>query len=159
MKKLDRSLVLSLAGASLFIGVIICSIGFGALLPAMYKLSAPLVCRGEFEIVTTRYNVRPGETIWQHNIYCTDENGKREVTFQSIFATGILFSLPIFAGMLYAFRNGLSLPELYGTASPRKSKSEESAFERLSELKKIRDADLIGEAEYLSKKKQIMDEM
>lgn len=159
MKKLDRSLVLSLAGASLFIGVIICSIGFGALVPAMHKLSAPLVCRGEFEITTTRYNVRPGETVWQHNIYCNDENGKREVTFQSILATGILFSLPIFAWTLYASRRGINLPKFYGTASLKKSKSDESALARLSELTKMRDANLISEAEYQSKKKQIIEEM
>lgn len=159
MKKIDRSLALTLAGTSLFVGIIICSIGFGALVPAMHKLSAPLVCGGEFEIVTTRYSYKPGQVGWQHNIYCYDENGKREVTFQSMFATGILFSVPIFAWTLYASRRGISLPKFYGTASPKKSKSGESALERLSELKKMRDADLISEAEYEVKKKQIMDEI
>lgn len=163
MKKLNRSLVLSLAGTSLFVGVIICSIGFGALVPAMHKLSAPLICRGEFEIVTTRYSVRPGETVWQHNIYCTDENGKREVTFQSMAATGLLLSIPIFAFMFYSSRNGMFFSKNFGALvkpSARTSRTgEASSLERLTELKKMRDADLISEAEYEGKKKEIMDEM
>lgn len=173
--KLDKFMLLTTLGTSLFVGFIIFAIGIGAIFPSMHKLTAPLICGGEVEVETIRYNVRPGETVWQHSVYCTNqETGiKKEITFPAIGMTGLVASAIIFAYLAFRWRNQLLLPKNFGSLAPdlkpaspspdfskkSKQKKQGSPLERLSELKKMRDENLISEAEYERKKNEIMEEL
>jgi len=168
MKK-DLSMFYVAIVVSLFTGFIIVSVGIGALIPSMHKLTAPLICRGEVDVDTTRYSIRPGETYWEHTIYCIKTGGGvDEITFPAIGVTGLVSSVIIFAFLAYRWRDtlivdkndvGMSAAALKFTKKSDKQKKQGSPLERLSELKKMRDGNLISEAEYDRKKSEIMEEL
>jgi len=166
--KYDRSMLYAAMIGSLFIGFIIVSVGIGALIPSMHKLTAPLICRGEVDVDTTSYSVRPGETYWEHTIYCIkDKGGVDEITFPAIGVTGLVASAIIFAFWAYRWRDTLIVKmdaDYYAVREKalkllNKKNKESSPTERLTELKKMRDANLISEAEYDRKKSEIMEEL
>ena len=168
MKK-DLSMLYFAIIGSLFTGFIIISIGIGALIPSMHKLTAPLICRGEVDVDTTRYSIRPGETYWEHKIYCIKTGGGvDEITFPAIGMTGLVASAIIFAILAYRWREtlvvdkkdfGTLATDLNFTKKYGKQKKQRSPLDRLSELKKMRDQNLISEAEYDRKKTEIMEEL
>lgn len=173
--KLDKFMLLTAIGTSLFVGFIIFAIGIGAIFPSMHKLTAPLICKGQVDVETVRYNVVPGETVWQHTIYCTSrETGvKKDITFPAIGMTGLVASAVIFAYLAFRWRKQILLSEDSGSPAPDvkpappspdvskkvKQKKQGSPLERMSELKKMRDENLISEAEYERKKNEIMEEL
>jgi hypothetical protein len=98
-KKHVGILALVLAVISLFLGIVIISIALGSIVPAINKISAPIVCSGDsVEIERYGSNPRPGETFVSLVISCVDqESGAREVkTLPMIVVSGIIYSLIIF---------------------------------------------------------------
>jgi hypothetical protein len=95
-------LALVLGGISLFLGIVIISIGLGSVVPAVNKISAPIICSGDqVEIGRQASNPRPGETFVSIEIACTNEQtGIREVrTLPMIITSG----LDLFPGHLCDF--------------------------------------------------------
>jgi hypothetical protein len=153
-----------LALVSLFFGFAIFAAAGGALFPSLHRLSAPLICSGEVEIETIRSSYRPGETSWTHYIYCVSDGDRTEITIQAVLMTGLLASALVFLVLLVVFRKALFAPvpahfgELATDLKPENQKKG-SALERMNELKKLRDQNLISQAEYERKKDNIMREL
>lgn len=170
--KLDKGMLGMAAGISLFVGFVIVAVAIGAIVPSMHKLTAPLICRGDVEVETIKYSYKPGQVGWQHYIYCVNEQTgeKKEITFPAIGVTGLVASAVIFAIIAYRMRSiiffsqdsdphAADLKPKPVKTNGRKKKKEGRALERLSELKKMRDQNLISAAEYERKKTEIMDEL
>lgn len=165
--KLDKTMIAMLAGGSLFIGFVLISVAVGAIFPSIHKLSAPLICRGDVNIQVNTYSYKPGQSGTDIHIYCVDDQGtQKEITFQAIAVTGLVASAILFVIALIWMRNGLTLPATFGTLAKdlnrKKNFSGEkdgSALERMSELKKMYDQNLISQAEYERKKAEIMKEL
>jgi hypothetical protein len=163
--KLDKTMIAMLAGGSLFIGFVLISVAVGAIFPSIHKLTAPLICSGSVEIETLQYSYKPGQVGWEHHIYCAGESGdRREITFPAIGVTGLIASAILFVIALIWMRNGIRLPENFGVlATDLKKKSsgakDGSALERMSELKKMYDQNLISKTEFERKKTEIMKEL
>lgn len=163
--KLNLTMIVILAGISLFIGFIIISVAVGAIFPSMHKLTAPLICEGEVKVESIRYSYKPGQVGWDNHIYCIDEQGsQKEITFPAIGVTGLFYSAILFVILLILGRKGVALPATFGTLATdvkrgKGGKKEGSAMERLAELKKMRDANLITQVEFETKKAKIMEEL
>jgi hypothetical protein len=169
--KYDRSMLFATIGGSLFVGFVIVSIGIGAIFPSMHKPSASLICRGEVKVEVDQYSVRPGETFYENHIYCyKSAGGVDEITFPAIGVTGLFASAIVFVITAYRMRKMLVLPKDFGSLATdlkagsasrggSRKKGQGSPLERMSELKKMRDENLISEAEYDRKKQEIMDEL
>jgi hypothetical protein len=93
---------------------------------------------------------------------------EKEITFPAIGVTGLLASAILFVFFAFRMRKSLVLPENFGELAtdlePKKraggkKRKGDSPLERLAELKEMRDANLISEAEYEKKKAEIMDEV
>lgn len=159
MKKINWKMIAIMFGASLFLGIAIFTAVVGAFFPAINNISRPLLCDGEYSITTMRSSYRPGETTWSHTIYC---NG-RDITFPSVFTTGFMVSLVIFVLILIRFRIHLTHPENFGELANDlkavKKSGGKTTFDRLTELKELRDKNLISQVEYERKKDEIMNEL
>jgi hypothetical protein len=108
-------LAIVLGVISLFLGIVIVSIALGSILPAINKISAPIVCTGDrVEIERAASNPRPGETFISLVISCVDkQTGVRQVkTFPMILASGVIYSLVIFVISMIWFINH---PDSWGT--------------------------------------------
>lgn len=163
MKKTNWIVISIIFGVSLFLGYAIFTALVSALFPAVNNISRPLLCAGEYRIETTRSSYRPGETTWSHNIYCDD----KDITLPSVALTGLIVSLVFFVLLLIAFRNLLPYPKDFGvlandlkqTGKAPKGAKGKSPLERMTELKEMRDKNLISQVEYERKKDEIMEEL
>jgi hypothetical protein len=109
-------LALVLGGISLFLGIVIVSIALGSIVPAVNKISAPIICSGDrVEIGRQASNPRPGETFVSIEIACTNEQtGIREVkTLPMIITSGLIYSLVIFVISMIWFINHPDSWEVY----------------------------------------------
>jgi hypothetical protein len=167
--KLDKTMIGILIGASLFVGFVIISVAVGSVFPSLHKLTAPLICSGNVEVETIKYSYKPGQVGWATTIYCAENSGeRREITFAAIALTGLIASAVMFVIFGIWMRKSLFLPENFGALAndlkPKKgpsakNKKEGTALERLSELKKMYDENLITRDEYEKKKSKIMEEL
>ena len=158
-KRINWKMIAVMFGASLFLGIVIFTAIVGAIFPSINNISRPLLCDGEYNISTMRASYRPGETTWSHTIYC-DNN---DITFPSVMTTGFMASLVIFVFILIGFRKHLTYPENFGTLANDMKAAEKSGgkttLDRLTELKELRDKNLISQVEYERKKDEIMKEL
>lgn len=146
-----------------FIGFVIFAAAIGAIFPSVTYISKPLVCSGEFSIETTRYSYRPGQMGWAHNIYC-DGN---DITLASLSLSGLMVSLVVFVLLFLRYREHMFYPKNFGalasdlkqTSKPKKGQKAKSPLERMTELKEMRDKNLISQVEYERKKDEIMKEL
>lgn len=166
--KLNKMMLGILAGASLFLGFVIFAAAVGAIFPSLHKLTAPLLCRGDVQVETTQYSYKPGQVGWEHHIYCDSDNGRKEITFPAIGVTGLVASLVIFILLVFWMRKSVTLPANFGElatdlqrgkGAASSGKKAGSVMERLSELKELRDKNLISGDEYQRKRSEIMDEL
>ncbi len=167
--KLDKMMLGMIAGISLFVGFVVFTAGVGGVFPSIHRLTAPLVCRGEVQVKSVKYSYKPGEITWTHHIYCDSESGRKEITLLAVNMTGLIASAIVFIILAFRMRKSLTLSENSSTSTPdlnpgRKTASSGtgktgSALERLTELKKMRDQNLISDAEYERKKTEIMDKL
>lgn len=158
-KRINWKIIAVMFGASLFLGIAIFTALVGAFFPAINNISRPLLCDGEYNISTMRSSYRPGETTWSHTIYCDG----RDITFASVMATGFMVSLVIFVLILIRFRKYLTYPENFAELANDLKAAEKSGgkttLDRLTELKELRDNNLISQVEYERKKDEIMKEL
>ncbi len=163
---MNRNLIvlIVLAVVSLFFGFAIFAAAGGALFPSIHKVSAPLICSGTIEIETIRSSYRPGETSWSHFIYCVTGNDRKEITLQAVLLTGVLASAVTFVLLLIFFGRSLfaARPANFGvlaTDLKPENKKKGPALDRLTELKQLRDGNLISQAEYERKREDILKEL
>jgi hypothetical protein len=158
-----------------FMGVTAISIGFGALFPSMNRIAKPFVCpSGRMELETQTYRPYPGSTITTLTWYCVDQASgeKRELGIfpMSLYSGTIygwlLFGLVVIGIRILANRQ----PQIAGRGPhspvstvfedrPSQSHVSESTKARLKELKELRTADLISEAEYQKKREEILKKL
>jgi len=155
-----------------FMGITAISIGFGALFPSMNLVAKPFVCPGgKMDLTKEVYNPYPGSTITTLTWYCVGEasGAKKELGIfpMSLYAGTIygwlLFGLVVIVMMIQARRyprvgkeiDRNSTPTIFESTSynPRVS---ETVLARMKELKELRAADLISEAEYQKKRAEIL---
>ena len=88
----------------MFTGIIIVSIGLGAVFPSINRISKPFVCpRGEMTLETQVYRPTPVETVTILNWYCVDEQtgAKTEIgLLPLVLPSGIIFGLLFFVAAL-----------------------------------------------------------
>ena len=168
--KINKVMLGILTGTSLFIGFVIISVAVGAIFPSMHKLTAPLICSGEVKVESIQYYPPSGGVGWKNYIYCIEQGNEKEITFPAIGVTGLVYSAITFVVLLFLGRKAVVSPENFGELAtdikPKKTgmfgsekKKDDSALERLSQLKKMRDENLISQVEYERKKAEIMEEL
>lgn len=158
----------------IFMGITVGSIGIGAVVPSVNLISKPFVCpQGEMILETQDYHPSPVEVVTTLTWYCVNpQNGQRTELG--------LFPMSLYAGSIYGFllfaviygviiysrrfpsaaknRNLSSAFKNRGAAPPaQKTGAKNSAFERMQELKKLRDAGLITEEEFERKRLEIIN--
>jgi hypothetical protein len=150
-------------------GVTAISIGFGALFPSLNRISKPFICpRGEMELETQEYRPSPVETVTTLTWYCVDQStGKRT-------ELGI-FPMSLYAGLIYGFLLFIVVVivmEVLANRSPVNVQPKASyvpqknnvgisgkALERMKELQKLRDANMISDDEYQRKRAEIIRDL
>lgn len=155
-------------GVSFFCGYVIISIGLGAVWPSLYKVASPLVCRGgqRLEVAQHHYSWRPGTAMWTATIYVVDESTgkKKDRTDVVKLAAGAAYGLGIFVLLLpklcrRTMPSASAQAHGIGPTAKAASVSDRSAHEKLAELKKLRESDLITPEEYEQKKAEILKKM
>ena len=166
-----------LVAVSLFAGVMAGTAG-AALFPSMFRVAGPLICAGEIDIVSQSYSYKPGQRGVSRTVYCVTNGGaeRKDVTFRAVFASVLAYSvlaLPIvallmaplarrlstaFSALTEATRlhRGLPRASIVMQAPAEASRSADDTARRLAELKRLRDAGLITEADYEAKKAEIL---
>jgi hypothetical protein len=155
-----------------FMGVTAISIGFGALFPSMNRIAKPFVCPGgRMELETQTYRPYPGSTITTLTWYCVDESSgaKKELgIFPMSLYSGTIYGWLLFGLVVIGMRILANREPKVGGGStrapvstvfdsaPAKPRVSESTKARLKELKELRAADLISEAEYEEKRAEIL---
>lgn len=94
--------VIPLAGISLFIGLMIASIG-GALNPQLTRIAAPMACSGgQLDITSSAYSYKPGQQGVAHQLTCTDPvTGERsDATYSVLGWSTLIFSAIVFVPVL-----------------------------------------------------------
>ncbi len=157
MRKPNFIVIAILFGVSLFLGFAIFTAIVSAFFPAINNISRPLLCTGDYTIETIRSTYRPGETYWSHYIYCDG----RDITVPSVALTGLIVSLVFFVLLLIYFRDRLFYPKDFGKLATdlKKTQTGKTPLERMTELKELRDKNLISQVEYERKKDEIMKEL
>jgi hypothetical protein len=95
--------LLFLLGISLFVGIVILSVGLGMAIAPLQGISAPLVCGGgEVERTADQYSYKPGQVGWEIGWHCIDRTtGERQDrTLAVIFASGTIYGLILFVGLI-----------------------------------------------------------
>lgn len=163
MRRPNWFLIGILFAVGLFVGYAIFAAAIGAIFPAVNYISKPLLCSGEYSIETTRYSYKPGQVGWVNNIYC-DGN---DITLASVATSGLIVSILVFAALFIRYREhmfyskdfGVLANDLKKTSKPEKGQKAKSPLERMTELKEMRDKNLISQVEYERKKDEIMKEL
>lgn len=170
----NNSMLWAAIGVSLFFGLMCVALGT-AFTPLM-SIGGPLVCgSGEFGIDSQTYSYKPGQVGVTRGPYCLDQQTgeKKDVTFALIVVDTLIYGAVTFLLLAIAGRRlkssdaGASPTASWlGTqtgestsAQAKKKKVSASALEKLSELKEMRDANLISEQEYEQKKADILDKL
>jgi hypothetical protein len=161
---------------SLFLGFVCVGTAIGTIIPSINRISAPLVCNGQMLVEVRHYSVRPGEQSTQNNIYCVDETTgeKRDISILAIVVSCLIYSAIIFllfiTNMLWKRLRGNPVQEppigLAPPVSPQnlaqpaniRYSGEDPAIS-LNKLKELREANLITEQEYETKKAEILSRM
>ena len=152
-----------------------------AVYPPVTSIVTPLVCSGQAQTDSQTFSTRPGETIVTRDYYCVGENGKPEsVMFKTLAATFAVYAVIAFVLLtllgLWRGRKGAAPAEAPAPAAPdfgaRTSEPAEltprfrpvapagNGIEaRLDVLNRLRDAGLIGEADYEAKKAEILSRL
>ncbi|MBI3914995.1 MAG: SHOCT domain-containing protein [Chloroflexi bacterium] len=161
--------------SSLFIGMLVSWSG-GSIFPALFNVAAPFVCNGKFSVETEVFRPRPGETVITQTALCTNPNtGKStDISLETIVVAGLIYSAIVFVPVLViAIRrrtreaqDAANLEKTLGalgssvTIIPAQGmKKSEDPAEKLRKLKEMKDADLITEPEYESKRAEIISKM
>lgn len=155
-------------GVGLFCGYVIISVGLGAAFPSLYKVAGLILCGDDqrLEVVRHRHSWRPGAVMWTTTIYLVDEStGKKEDRTRVVkLAAGAVYGLGIFVLLLPLLFRRTSPPaaaQAYGggPTATATSAPARSTHEKLAELRKLHESDLITAEEYEKKKAEILREI
>ena len=155
-------------GVSLFLGLMCVSLGT-AFTPLM-AVGGPLVCGGgEFGIDSQAYSYKPGQSGTTRHPYCIDgQTGKKkDVTFPLIVVDTLIYGSIVFILLAIVGRKlKASVTRAVASAAapgatsinvlPGTMTSGRDGVQRLSELKEMRDSNLITDQEYERKKADIL---
>lgn len=175
-----------LVGVSLFSGLMVASVG-GALYPPLTKITAPMICDGQFHINSSGYSYKPGQSGVSHQMTCIDPISGRgkDVTLLvilclTLISAGVVFvPLLVFAWFLGGlFRRlfsppasiqsqglGRDLLQMAENANRARASREPPASDdrdieaRLRELLRLRERGLIDANDYDNRKAQILSEL
>lgn len=147
-----------------FMGVTAISIGFGAIFPSMNRIAKPFICpNGKMDLEKQVYHPYPGNTITTLTWYCADEasGAKTELgIFPMSLYAGTFYGLLLFgvvvAGMLLTANRKPRRPQLNFADAYYKYEATENTLSRMKELKDLRAANLISDAEYTQKRVEIL---
>jgi hypothetical protein len=168
---------------SIFMGVTAISIGVGAAFPPANLIAKPFVCpNGQMTVNQETSNPLPGTTYTTVTWYCVDAqtgvSTQLDMFPMSLYA-GAIYGLLVFVvvAIIWAFAQRRSLAGS-GTVQSRGWKNtaanhapghnrpviqqhneDAGAMARMSELKKLRAADMISEAEYQQKRAEILKKL
>ncbi len=151
---------------SLFMGVTAISIGIGAAFPPLNYIAGPFVCPGGTMSVDEQgYNPSPGTTITTLTWYCTNgatgektELSMWPMSVASGLIYGFLLFLVILLGMqILARRSARKLVASPAVAETRARFANDrlTPEAQIEELQRLRKANIIGEAEFLRRVKEI----
>lgn len=155
-------------GVGFFCGYLIVSVGLGAVCPSLYKVAGPIVC-GEgqrLDVIQHRHSWRPGAVMWTATVYLVDEStGKKEDRTSVVkLAAGAVYGLGIFVLLLPLLCR--KTPPLAAARARARGSIATVAFaparsihEKLAELRKLHESDLITTEEYEQKKAEILKEV
>ncbi|MBV6395229.1 MAG: hypothetical protein HFACDABA_00803 [Anaerolineales bacterium] len=158
----------------IFMGITVGSIGIGSVVPSVNLISKPFVCpQGEMTLETQDYHPSPVEVVTTLTWYCVNlQNGQRTELglFPMSLYAGSIYGLLLFAviyGVIVYSRRFPSAAksrklsstfENRGAAPPaHKTRAVNNTFEKMQELKKLRDAGLITEEEFERKRLEIIN--
>jgi len=98
--KLNRTVLFLIFLGSIFMGIVVISIGLGAVFPSLNRIAKPFICpRGEMELETQTYRPYPGETVTTLQWYCADqETGERTELglLPMALVSGVIYGLLLF---------------------------------------------------------------
>jgi len=164
--KINKPVFFISIGVSLFLGIIVGAALIGVVVKPVHQLTGALFCRGTVDITETRFDNGPKSSYSDLDVNCVAEDGTRkEITTQSFVVLGAVGSLIFFALIAYFMRGLIFMPQGFSAADPmlkdagKSTKNNKSGLERLSELKKMRDENLISQTEFEQKKDEIMKEL
>ena len=164
--KINKPVFFISIGVSLFLGIIVGAALIGAVVKPVHKLTGAPFCRGTIDITETRFDNGPESSYSDLDVSCIAEDGTRkEITTQSFVVLGAAGTLIFFVLIAYFMRGLLFMPQGLPAADPmlkdagKRIKNNQSGLERLSELKRMRDENLISQAEFEQKKDEIMKEL
>jgi len=165
--KINKPVFFISIGVSLFLGIVVGAALIGAVVKPVHKLTGALLCRGTVDITETRFDNGPESSYSDLDVNCVAEDGTRkEITTQSFVVLGAVGSLIFFAliayfmrGLIFMSQGGLPAADSMLKDAGKSTKENKSGLERLSELKKMRDENLISQTEFETKKDKIMKEL
>jgi hypothetical protein len=167
--KIERGILFWIFIWCIFMGITAISIGLGALFPSMNRIAKPFVCpRGRMELETQTYRPYPGTTITTLTWYCADqETGERTElgVFPMNLYSGVIYGILLFVVIvvilqIWMNRSGTqSQPGVSTSQHEDKDVVSGAAVARMNELERLRDADLISEAEYQEKRSEIIRDL
>ncbi len=147
-----------------FMGITAISIGLGAVFPSLNLVAKPLICpAGKMDLEKQVYNPYPGKVVTTITWYCTKE-GSDTRTELGIFPMalyagtfyGILLFVVVVIGMSLSASRTPRQPQYDLADTSSLLQSSEDILARMKELKNLRAANLISEAEYEEKRKEIL---
>ncbi len=147
-------------------GVTAISIGVGALFPQLNYLAGPFACPGgTMSMDAQDYNPSPGTTVTTETWYCTNgaTGAKDELSIWSISVpSGLIYGLLLFGvivvGMQILGRRSaqkFAARDAVETSRARFAKDLLTPEAQIEELQSLRKANIIGEAEFLRRVKEI----
>ena len=170
-------------GISLFIGIMITVAG-GAIFPPLLDVAAPFVCNGKFSVETQVFRPKPSETVTARTFYCQNpkSGATTDISLETIIVAGLIYSAIVFIPVLVIglvigpviatrrktreVQDAANLEKTLGalrssiTIIPAQGmKNSEAPAEKLKKLKELRDAGLITEQEYETKRAEIVSKI
>ena len=137
-----------------------------ALYPPLIKIGTPLVCSGELKISTRNYSYKPGQRGTQVNFYCVNNEKKEvDVTFLAVMAAGVIYSCLWFLFLLplsYLLQRIVVIQydhlKIKKSLNPALNNllSRQDNAQRLSELERLKEKELVTEEEYKLKRAEII---
>ncbi|MBI5929032.1 MAG: SHOCT domain-containing protein [Chloroflexi bacterium] len=143
---------------------------FGAVVPAIFpnvaKIAAPVLCHDSEKMTVTSktYNPEPGRTVTSREWFCVDQGGTVRslgilppvvcvaLAFPPLFILMLIFIKPIMAATQTSAYAGSKAVHQRSTPS----QNSKSFAMRLEELRQARDAGLITEEEFETKKQAML---
>jgi hypothetical protein len=168
MKNKQVSAIITTLFWSLFTGIIIVSIGVGAVFPVINRISAPLICRGgHLKDVEKTYHPAPGTTTITVTWFCVNAQTEEQKEVPALLmapVAGTMYGLVIFAIALGVQTVKASRPpaSIETRNEPVFHPAVSSDFSETAKLKKLRDlldAGLITQEDYDNKKAEILKEL